>query len=452
MTDTAIAGAWRLDHARASALADATAADPFAILGPHRIADGTIVRAFLPGATAVEVVRRSDGTLIGRLGRSECDGLFEGLLKDFAPYRLRISWPGSAQETEDPYSFGLLLGDLDLHLFNEGRHFGLADAFGAQVRSIDGVAGVCFAVWAPNAKRVAVVGDFNSWDERRHPMRARYPAGVWELFVPRIGPGERYKYDIIGPQGDRVPLKADPLARQAEPAPGTASIVVAPDGFHWRDDRWMAARAFSYDAKAPISIYEVHLGSWFRRDEHEKHVEAWDKAIARLVPYVADMGFTHVELLPITEHPFGGSWGYQPLALFAPTARYGTRSGFARFVDAMHGAGIGVILDSVPAHFPTDTHGLARFDGTALYEHLDPREGFHRDWNTFIYNFGRRDLFTPSANPTGSTTWPRPSAQVSSEAATCISSLRTMPTSRAICVAISTRSGTMTLIMCSTFF
>jgi 1,4-alpha-glucan branching enzyme len=394
MIDAAIASAWRLDHARARALVDATAADPFAILGPHRIAGGTIVRAFLPGAAAVEVVRRSDGTLIGRLDRGECDGLFEALLQDFAPYRLRISWPGGVQETEDPYSFGLLLGDLDLHLFNEGRHFGLADTFGAQVRSIDGVSGVRFAVWAPNAKRVAVVGDFNSWDARRHPMRVRYPAGAWELFVPRIGAGERYKYAIIGPQGDRVPLKADPVARQAELAPGTASIVAAPDRFHWRDDRWMAARAVRHDAKAPISIYEVHLGSWFRHDQRDdvKHAEAWDKAIARLVPYVADMGFTHVELLPITEHPFGGSWGYQPLALFAPTARYGTRSGFARFVDAMHGAGIGVILDWVPAHFPTDPHGLARFDGTALYEHLDPREGLHRDWNTFIYNFGRREV------------------------------------------------------------
>jgi 1,4-alpha-glucan branching enzyme len=394
MTATAAAQSWRLDDSRALALAGGTAADPFAILGPHRVGDRMVVRAFLPGATAVEVVRRSDGTIMGVLDRGEYDGLFEGMVGEFAPYRLRISWPGEVQETEDPYSFGVLLGDLDLHLFNEGRHFGLADAYGAQVKSIDGVAGVRFAVWAPNARRVAVVGDFNSWDPRRHPMRVRYPAGVWELFVPRIGPGERYKYDIIGPHGHRVPLKADPVARQAEPAPGTASIVAAPDRFHWRDNHWMASRAARHHAKAPISIYEVHLGSWFRNDQHHdvKHAETWDAAIAQLVPYVADMGFTHVELLPIAEHPFGGSWGYQPLALFAPTARYGTPTGFARFVDAMHGAGIGVILDWVPAHFPTDPHGIARFDGTALYEHLDPREGFHRDWNTLIYNFGRREV------------------------------------------------------------
>jgi 1,4-alpha-glucan branching enzyme len=391
MIDTGLAPSWRLDHSRALSLANATLADPFAILGPHRVDDAVVVRAFLPGATAVEVVRRSDGTTLGVLDRGECDGLFEGPIAEFAPYRLRIAWPGSVQETEDPYSFGPLLGDLDLHLFNEGRHFGLAAAFGAQVKSIDGVPGVRFAVWAPNARRVAVVGDFNSWDARRHPMRVRLPAGVWELFVPRIGAGERYKYDIVGPHGGRLPLKADPIARQAELAPGTASIVAAPDRFHWRDDRWMTSRAARHEANAPISIYEVHLGSWLRRRE-VTHGEAWDEAVARLVPYVVDMGFTHVELMPITEHPFGGSWGYQPLALFAPTARYGTPAGFARFVDAMHAAGIGVILDWVPAHFPTDSHGLARFDGTALYEHLDPREGFHQDWNTLIYNFGRREV------------------------------------------------------------
>jgi len=304
---------------------------------------------------------------------------------------LRISRPGGVQDTEDPYAFGALLGELDLHLFNEGRHFELAGAFGAQTMAIDGVPGVRFAVWAPNARRVAVVGDFNSWDTRRHPMRVRYPAGVWELFVPRIGPGSRYKYDIIGPGGARVPQKADPVARQTEPPPATASVVAAPDRFRWHDEAWMASRAERHAPHAPISIYEVHLGSWIRHHERG-HEQAWDEAIGRLVPYAADMGFTHVEILPITEYPFGGSWGYQSLGLFAPTARYGSPEGFARFVDAMHGAGIGVILDWVPTHFPTDAHGLSRFDGTALYEHLDPREGFHRDWNTYIYNFGRREV------------------------------------------------------------
>jgi 1,4-alpha-glucan branching enzyme len=391
MTAVALASSWRLDHPRAQALADAIFGDPFAVLGPHKTPEGWVVRAFLPAAARVQVVSRPDGEVLRTLDRGATDGLFEGLVDDFKPYRLRIFWKNSVQETEDPYSFGLLLGDMDLHLFNEGRHFALADSLGAQVKTIDGVRGVRFAVWAPNAKRVAVVGDFNSWDPRRHSMRVRSPAGIWELFVPRLEPGEGYKFDIVGPDGHRVPLKADPLARQAELAPATASVVVAPDRLRWRDEAWMGSRAARHEARAPISIYEVHLGSWFPPHEATNE-ETWDEAIVQLIPYVAKMGFTHVELLPVSEHPFGGSWGYQPIGLFAPTSRYGTPAGFARFVDAMHEAGIGVILDWVPAHFPNDAHGLVRFDGTALYEHLDPREGFHRDWNTLIYNFGRREV------------------------------------------------------------
>jgi 1,4-alpha-glucan branching enzyme len=391
MADASLAPFWRLDRRIASALGDAADADPFAVLGPHDTPDGRVVRAFVPGALGIEVLKRADRAPLGRLDCCGIEGLFEGLVSDAEPYLLRISTPGGVQDTEDPYAFGALLGELDLHLFNEGRHFELAGAFGAQTMAIDGVPGVRFAVWAPNARRVAVVGDFNSWDTRRHPMRVRYPAGVWELFVPRIGPGSRYKYDIIGPGGARVPQKADPVARQTEPPPATASVVAAPDRFRWHDEAWMASRAERHAPHAPISIYEVHLGSWIRHHERG-HEQAWDEAIGRLVPYAADMGFTHVEFLPITEYPFGGSWGYQSLGLFAPTARYGSPEGFARFVDAMHGAGIGVILDWVPAHFPTDAHGLSRFDGTALYEHLDPREGFHRDWNTYIYNFGRREV------------------------------------------------------------
>jgi 1,4-alpha-glucan branching enzyme len=391
VADASLAPSWRLDRRIAAALENAADADPFAVLGPHDTPDGRVVRAFVPGALGVEVLKRADSAPLGRLDRCGIEGLFEGLVSDAEPYLLRISRPGGVQDTEDAYAFGALLGELDLHLFNEGRHFELAGAFGAQTMAIDGVPGVRFAVWAPNARRVAIVGDFNSWDTRRHPMRVRYPAGVWELFVPRIGPGSRYKYDIIGPDGARVPQKADPVARQTEPPPATASVVAAPDRFRWHDDAWMASRAERHAPHAPISIYEVHLGSWIRHHERG-HEQSWDEAIDRLVPYMADMGFTHVELLPITEYPFGGSWGYQPLGLFAPSARYGWPEGFARFVDAMHGAGIGVILDWVPAHFPTDPHGLARFDGTALYEHLDPREGFHRDWNTYIYNFGRREV------------------------------------------------------------
>jgi 1,4-alpha-glucan branching enzyme len=279
-----------------------------------------------------------------------------------------------------------------LHLFSEGRHFELARIFGANSVTIDGVQGTRFAVWAPNAERVAVVGDFNTWDSRRHAMRLRHSAGVWELFVPRVGPGSSYKFDIVGAGGVRVPLKADPIAQQSELPPATASVVTSPEAFRWHDDDWMRMRAARHAANAPLSIYEVHLSSWMRPAHDATASTLWDLAIDRLVPYLADMGFTHVELLPITEHPFGGSWGYQPLSMFAPTARYGDPAGFARFVDALHAAGIGIILDWVPAHFPSDIHGLARFDGTALYEHQDPREGFHQDWNTLIYNFGRREV------------------------------------------------------------
>jgi 1,4-alpha-glucan branching enzyme len=391
MAESAVTQFRPLGRAVVAALASATHGDPYAVLGPHESEAGPIVRAFLPGARAVEVVARADRTRLGRLEPHGDSGLFEGPVRRPDPYLLRIEWPGGVQETEDPYAFGLLLGDLDLHLFNEGRHFGLGETFGARAVTIDGVPGVRFAVWAPSARRVAVVGDFNTWDARRHPMRVRYPAGVWELFVPRLGPGERYKYDIIGPNGARLPQKADPVARQAEPPPATASVVADPRSYHWHDAAWMATRGERQSPAAPISIHEVHLDSWFR-GERAGAETAWDDAARRLIPYVVEMGFTHVELLPITEYPFGGSWGYQPLGLFAPSGRFGPPEAFERFVDAAHAAGIGVILDWVPAHFPTDPHGLARFDGTALYEHLDPREGFHRDWNTFIYNFGRREV------------------------------------------------------------
>jgi 1,4-alpha-glucan branching enzyme len=392
MAEVRLADAWRLDSKTALALANGTHGDPFSVLGPHDIGDGRIVRAFLPGASRVEVVRRADGATLGPLAEADTHGLFEGFVQDRAPYLLRISWPQTIQETEDPYSFGALLGDLDLHLFSEGRHFELANCLGAQIAIVDGVPGVRFAVWAPNAARVAVVGDFNSWDRRRHPMRVRHAAGIWELFLPRVAPGSHYKYDLLGPGGVELPWKADPVACQSEPPPATASIVPAPYRMRWNDHSWVAARGRRQSPDVPIAIYELHLGSWFRSRDRAERSTTWDTAIERLIPYVAEMGFTHIELLPITEHPFAGSWGYQPLGLFAPSGRYGTPEGLARFVDALHGAGIGIILDWVPAHFPTDPHGLARFDGTALYEHLDPREGFHQDWNTFIYNFGRREV------------------------------------------------------------
>jgi 1,4-alpha-glucan branching enzyme len=392
MANTSLASSWRLDARRAQALAHATDGDPFSALGPHTVPEGRIIRVYVPGAHGVDIIRRTDNAHVAELEASEHDGLFESLVQEQAPYLLRIRWPQNVQETEDPYSFGLLLGEMDLYLVNEGRHFKLAEALGAQFVTIDDVRGVRFAVWAPNARRVAVVGDFNSWDRRRHPMRLRHPAGVWELFLPRVAPGSQYKFDILGADGSEGPWKADPIARETEPPPATASVVAKPERFHWHDQAWCEARAGRQATSAPVSIYEVHLASWLHEDDGSSEVPAWDAAIGRLLPYVVEMGFTHVELLPITEHPFGGSWGYQPLGLFAPSSRFGPPEGLARFVDALHAANIGVILDWVPAHFPTDPHGLIHFDGTALYEHRDPREGYHQDWNTLIYNFGRREV------------------------------------------------------------
>ncbi|WP_375381258.1 1,4-alpha-glucan branching protein GlgB [uncultured Sphingomonas sp.] len=362
--------------------------DPFAILGPHDDGGQMVVRTFQPGAEAVTVVSEDGGDL-GELDHV-AGGLFAGPIATDGAYRLRIRWPGGVvQETEDAYSFGAVLGDLDIHLFNEGRHWDLPRVFGAQPRAMDGVDGVAFSVWAPNARRVSVVGDFNGWDGRRLPMRLRHGAGLWELFVPRIGAGTVYKFEVAGADGSVV-QKADPIARQAEQPPRTGSIVAAAPGFDWNDADWMASRAARQRPDAAISVYEIHAGSW-RRPDGGGTLD-WAGLAARLIPYLTDMGFTHVELMPIMEHPFGGSWGYQPLGQFAPSSRYGSPADFAGFVDACHRAGIGVILDWVPAHFPTDAHGLARFDGTPLYEHGDPREGFHQDWNTLIYNLGRREV------------------------------------------------------------
>ncbi len=366
--------------------------DPFSILGQHAVGAGRAIRVFLPGAVGVDVVAREDGSRLGTLEIVHPSGLFAGVVQGTGPYRLRIRWPEAVQETEDSYSFGLLLGDLDLHLLREGTHYELSRCLGAVAMAVEGVSGVRFAVWAPNARRVSVVGEFNSWDGRRHPMRLRREAGVWELFVPRAGPGTHYKFEIVAPDGRVLPQKADPVARASEAAPGTASIVARSDPFEWTDGDWKAKRASRQAIDAPLSVYEVHAGSWLRvRDEGNRSL-TWRELADRLVPYVEELGFTHIEFLPIMEHPFGGSWGYQPLGFFAPTGRYGPPEDFAYFVDRCHARGIGVILDWVPAHFPTDVWGLASFDGTALYEHQDPREGFHQDWNTLIFNLGRSEV------------------------------------------------------------
>jgi 1,4-alpha-glucan branching enzyme len=373
-----------------AALLSGTLRDPFAYLGPHREARDWTVRGFFPGAESVTLLDRA-GLVLRIMTEIDEHGVFAGIIDKLEPYVFRIAWPDATHETEDPYAFGLILGDLDLHLFSEGTHWDMAKRLGAREATLDGVSGVCFAVWAPNAKRVSVIGDFNLWDHRRHPMRLRHSAGVWELFVPRLAAGERYKFDILAANGARL-QKADPLARATEKPPATASIVASDISYRWTDDDWMERRLKTQWQRAPITIYELHAQSWLRPEDNPNGVRDWRALADRLIPYVAQLGFTHVELLPIMEHPFGGSWGYQPLSQFAPSARFGEPQEFAHFVDECHRAGIGVILDWVPAHFPTDAHGLAHFDGTALYEHEDPREGFHRDWNTLIYNLGRREV------------------------------------------------------------
>ena len=368
--------------------------DPFSILGPHGDGgSGQYVRAYLPAALSVRLLARDDGRELGEMEMSEVPGFFVGHLEHPQPYLLKINWAGGEQITEDPYSFGPLLGEMDLYLFAEGNHRDLSSCLGAQVTSVDGVDGVRFAVWAPNARRVSVVGSFNSWDGRRHPMRMRHPTGVWEIFVPRLQPGEVYKYEILGAHGI-LPLKSDPMALSTTLPPDTASKIAAPLQFEWNDQEWLQSRAGRHEVNAPLSIYELHAGSWQMEqvDDNKWRQYNWRELADRLIPYVKELGFTHIELMPIMEHPFGGSWGYQLLAQFAPTARYGSPEDFAFFVDACHRAEIGVILDWVPAHFPTDTHGLAQFDGTCLYEYADPKEGFHQDWNTLIYNLGRTEV------------------------------------------------------------
>jgi 1,4-alpha-glucan branching enzyme len=373
-----------------AALLAARHADPFAVLGPHRDAEGRWrLRALLPGATAVEALDARDGRVLADFAITDAAGLFEaalGVSAETPAYRLRIRWPdGAVQDTADPYAFGPQLTDDALRRFAAGEHPDPGALLGAQPARVDGVDGVQFAVWAPNARRASVVGDFNHWDGRRHPMRLRHTAGVWELFVPGIGEGALYKFELLDAQFRLLTPKADPYARAAELRPGTASRVTAlPQRRALPADRAAANRR-----DAPIAIYEVHAASWRRPDGA---FPTWDELAATLPAYASALGFTHLELMPITEHPFDGSWGYQTLGLYAPSARFGPPEGFARFVDACHAQGLGLLVDWVPAHFPADPHGLFRFDGSALYEYADPREGWHPDWNTAIPNYGRHEV------------------------------------------------------------
>jgi 1,4-alpha-glucan branching enzyme len=368
--------------------------DPFAVLGPHAgPADSITVRAFLPEALEVAVV--SEGRAVG-LERIHPAGLWEGTLAGGRPlaYRLRVRWPdASPVEMEDPYRFPPTLSDYDLHLLGEGAHYRIYDKLGAHRTRLDGVEGTVFAVWAPNARRVSVVGDWNHWDGRRHPMRLHPGNGVWELFVPGVGPGARYKFEILAGTGQPVALKADPLAFAFEPdGARTASVVWELAGYRWGDAEWMDERKRRHALEAPVAIYEVHLGSWRRVPEAGDRFLTYPEAAEQLADYCTRMGFTHVELLPVTEHPFYASWGYQTLGFYAPTRRYGEPREFMAFVDHLHRRGVGVILDWTPGHFPQDPHGLTYFDGTHLYEHADPREREHPDWGTRVFNYGRHEV------------------------------------------------------------
>ena len=367
--------------------------NPHAVLGAHPADGGVIVRALRPAACAV-AAQLDNGTKI-ELAQIHPGGVFEGLIEvaDGAPphYRLEIDYGSAGSVTiEDPYAFGPTIGELDLHLIGEGRHEEVYEKLGAHLREHEGVTGTAFAVWAPAARAVSVVGDFNSWDGRLHAMRVLGSAGIWELFLPDAPAGTRYKYEILGADGE-LKLKADPYAQESELPPQTASIVAHPT-HRWKDSKWLAERAEQQPLSAPMSIYEVHLGSWrlntLDGDRPLSYLELADE----LADYAKDMGFTHIELLPVMAHPFSGSWGYQVTGYFAPTPRHGSPDDLREFVDRLHGHGVGVILDWVPAHFPRDDFALARFDGTALYEHSDPRRGAHPDWGTLVFNFGRHEV------------------------------------------------------------
>ena len=380
------------------AIVESRHGQPFNVLGPHEASEsgvaGVAVRTLQPDALRVWVVD-ADGAVLAVARRQHEAGFFEAFLPGKSipiHYRLSVEYPDGAVDLEDPYRFDSQLSQFDLHLLREGTHYRTWEKMGAHAVEQDGVEGVRFVVWAPNARRVSVVGDFNQWDGRRHTMRQHEGNGLWEIFVPGVAVGQNYKYEISPKNGDLTMLKADPYAFYTEDPPKTASRVFELAGFAWSDEAWMKERREASPLNRPMSVYEVHLGSWMHVPEEGRSL-SYREAGERLAKYAQEMGFTHVELLPITEHPFYGSWGYQTVSFFAPTSRFGDPHDLMAFVDILHAHGIGVILDWVPAHFPTDSYGLAEFDGTHLYEHADPREGMHKDWNTLVFNYGRTEVW-----------------------------------------------------------
>ena len=386
-------------QAELDSLLTATHGDPFAFLGPHQVEGGRwAVRVFLPHAREIALIdSRRPRARPTPMPKVHPAGFFEVVLADSQErpdYRLQITpFQGDEYTRADPYAFSPILGELDLHLFAEGKHHRLYEKLGAHLREIDGVRGCAFAVWAPNARRVSVVGDWNGWDGRVHPMRKLLPNGVWDLFLPGIEEGEHYKFEVLSASG-AVVLKTDPFAFYAQHGLQTSALVFDLHRYQWSegDNAWMQHRRETNWQKAAVSIYECHLGSWQRVPEEENRSLSYRELAGRLIPYVQEMGFTHIELMPVAEHPYDGSWGYQVTGYFAPTSRFGNPDEFRYFVDCCHQAGIGVILDWVPGHFPKDTHGLAEFDGTDLYEHADPRQGEHADWGTLIFNYGRNEV------------------------------------------------------------
>jgi len=373
--------------------------DPFQVLGNHIIVKertkAVAVRAFLPEAEETWVVETKTKKLFP-MQRIHKAGFFEVIItekKDVFPYRIRIkSYDGAISEFYDPYAFLPVLTDFDLHLIGEGSHYKTYEKLGTHIMEINNIKGVHFAVWAPNARRVSVIGDFNRWDGRRHPMRILGASGIWEIFIPGLNEGELYKFEIKSRQKKQIFEKSDPYAFYSEIRPKTASIIYDINKFQWNDTEWIKMRSKKNWHESAVSIYEVHLGSWMRVPEENNRYLTYRELAERLIRYTKKMGYTHLELLPVTEHPLDASWGYQTIGYFSATSRHGKPEDFMYFVDACHKNHIGVILDWVPAHFPTDGHGLGFFDGTCLYEHQDPRKGFHPDWGTKIFNYGRKEV------------------------------------------------------------
>jgi len=393
-----------LDNEEVTAIVNVKHRDIFSVLGMHQhpTASGLIVRAFLPEALSVEVIDNKTNKLVVELNSVDQAGLFEGKLgrrRNTFNYRLRVSYTSETVIVDDPYRYPSLINNDDLYLFCEGTHEQTYQWMGSHELEVDKVKGTHFVVWAPDASRVSLVGDFNYWDGRHHVMRKHPGSGVWEIFLPNVTAGASYKYEIADKNGHLQPLKADPYALSMQLAPETASKVIHDSTYQWQDEQWMDKRATAPNHyHGAVSIYEVHLGSWKRNAEentdagHSPAYLTYRELAEQLVPYVVEMGFTHLQLMPVSEFPFDGSWGYQPIGLFAPTARFGNTEDFKYFVDSCHKAGIGLLLDWVPGHFPTDEHGTGKFDGSCIYEHEDLRQGFHPDWQTLIYNYGRSEV------------------------------------------------------------